>query len=250
MTTLVGGVGQLYQGDLDLGRVAADRLAAEDLGHDVVVEDLHYGAIAVTQRLEDLRPDALVLVGAAARGRLPGTAERRRVSPVPVDVERFRETVEQAGTGEVSIDLIVEVASGFGALPERTVCIEVEPASIASSTELSREAAAGLELALELVRQDVRRIPLLELGDRLRELLAEDRIEPNPTLAAMERLVEALAVVDRDGTWGSVFALRDELKLRISTGETPEGMTHLDWTQWWGAIEELDRLQALEGAAP
>ncbi len=246
MTTLVGGVGQLYQGDLDVGRVAAERLAEEDLGRDVVVEDLHYGAIAVTQRLEDVRPSALVLVGAAVRGRPPGTAERRRIDAGPRDVELFRESVEQAGTGEVSIDLLVEVASGLGALPARTVAVEVEPATIEPSTELSAEAARGMERALRLVRQEVRRVPLLELGDRLRELIGEGRIEPNPTLAAMERLVEELALLDREGRWGSTFALRDELKLRIATGETPEGMTHLDWTQWWGALEELDRLQALE----
>jgi hydrogenase maturation protease len=248
VTTLVGGVGQLYQGDLDLGRVAAERLGAMDLGHGVVVEDLHYGAIAVTQRLEDLRPDALVLVGAATRGRAPGTVERRRVSPQPVEVERFRESVEQAGTGEVSIDLLVEVAAGFAALPARTVCIEVEPMRTDPATELSNEARIGLDGALELVRAEVRRVPLLELGDRLRELLGEGRIERTPVMLAMERLVAELDALDREGRWGSAFARRDELKLRIATGETPEGMTHLDWSQWWGAIEELDRLQALESA--
>ncbi|MEJ7744110.1 MAG: hypothetical protein WKF73_17155 [Nocardioidaceae bacterium] len=58
-----------------------ERLQAEDLGPGVLVEELHYGAVAVAQRLEDLRPDALVLVSAVRRGRPPGTVERRRLDP-------------------------------------------------------------------------------------------------------------------------------------------------------------------------
>ena len=66
MQILVGGVGELYQGDLDLGRRAVERLGTEDLGPGVLVEELHYGAVAVAQRLEDLRPDLLILIGAVA----------------------------------------------------------------------------------------------------------------------------------------------------------------------------------------
>ena len=79
MTILVGGVGQLYQGDLDLGRRAVERLRQEHLAAGVLVEDLHYGAVAVAQRLRDVAPDALVVVGAEVHGRTPGTVERRRV---------------------------------------------------------------------------------------------------------------------------------------------------------------------------
>ncbi|MGH9281391.1 MAG: hypothetical protein ACRD0S_00475, partial [Acidimicrobiales bacterium] len=75
VAVLVGGVGELYQGDLDLGRVAVERLAQEALGDHVAVEDLHYGAVAVAQRLEELRPAHLVLVGGVARDRAPGTVE-------------------------------------------------------------------------------------------------------------------------------------------------------------------------------
>ena len=67
MTVLVGGVSELFQGDLDLGRLAVARLLDEDLGPGVLVEDLHYGAVAVAQRLEEVRPDTLVLVGAVRR---------------------------------------------------------------------------------------------------------------------------------------------------------------------------------------
>jgi hydrogenase maturation protease len=247
--TLVGGVGELFQGDLDLGRRAAERLAALDLGPDVVVEDLHYGAIAVAQRLEELRPGALILVGAAARGRMPGAVERRWVAPFVPDPGEFRRSVEEAGTGHVSIDLVIEVAAGFEALPRRAVVIEVEPARADPSEELSAEAEGGLEEAVALVRLEAGRVPLFELADRVGQLAGDGHLEPSPALQAMTELLRELELLEREGRWGASFALRDRLRLLIAEGSTSEGMDHLDWSQWWGLIEELDRLQAVEANA-
>ncbi|MDQ4071511.1 MAG: hypothetical protein M3088_01365, partial [Actinomycetota bacterium] len=145
MTVLVGGVYQLYQGDLDLGRVAVGRLSQAGLGPGVYVEELSYGAVAVAQRLEDLRPGALVLVGAAERGRAPGTVERRRHEPLDLRPEQAQVAVGEAVVGYVSLDLLLEVASGLGALPKRTVAIEAEPVSLEPSEELSPPAEAALE---------------------------------------------------------------------------------------------------------
>jgi hypothetical protein len=152
---LVGGVAQLYQGDLDLGRLAVARLAAEDLGPGVLVEELSYGAVAVVQRLEDLRPEAMVLVAAEARGRTPGSVERREVGPVGLSDAELQLAVGDAVTGYVTIDLLVEVAVALGALPATTVAIEVEPASLRPAEELSPAASDALEHALELVRVEV-----------------------------------------------------------------------------------------------
>jgi len=158
----VGGVAELWQGDLDLGRRAIEVLAAEDFGAGVIVEELSYGAVAVAQRLEDLRPRALVLVGAAERGRPAGTVERRVVGGRALPHAEAQIAVGDAVTGYVSIDLVVDVASALGALPEDAVAIEVEPAATGPSEELSPEAAAGLEHALELVKAEVRgrRVPV------------------------------------------------------------------------------------------
>ncbi len=157
MRVLVGGVGELYQGDLDLGRLAVERLVEEELGPDVLVEELHYGAIAVAQRLEDLRPELLVLVGAARRGRVPGTVERRLVRHTSLPAEEVQRAVRDAVTGYVDIDLVLEVAEGLGTLPARTVVIEVEPAWVEPCEQLSEEAQVALEQALELVRGEVMR---------------------------------------------------------------------------------------------
>jgi hydrogenase maturation protease len=248
VTVLVGGVGQLYQGDLDLGRVAAERLAGEALGPDVLVEDLHYGAVAVAQRLQELRPGALVLVGAVVRGRPPGRVERRRIRDRRLAPEQGQRAVADAVTGYVTLDLVIEVAGGLDALPARTTAVEVEPATTEPAEALSPPATAALEAAIGLVRAEVRRIPLLELADKLRLRCQDTRLEPAPALGTLRDLLGELEQLEERGRWGTTFALRDRLRRRIADGDTGFGMDHLDWGLWWALIEELDRLQPLEAA--
>lgn len=248
MTILVGGVSQLYQGDFDLGRHAAERLCTEPLGSGVLVEELHYGAVAVVQRLQDLDPQALVLIGAEARGRAPGTVQRRRIRPPALPQEQIQQAVRDAVTGYVTIDLLVEVAHGLGALPHRTVSIEFEPVLTEVGEELSPAATAGLEEALQLVQTEIDRIPLLELADELRPLATTERLGPSPALDTMCSLLGELEILDEQGRWGATFSLRDRLRRTIADGQTGEGMEHLDWGLWWTLIEELDRLQARDVA--
>ncbi|MDQ6875885.1 MAG: hypothetical protein M3042_12605 [Actinomycetota bacterium] len=246
MTVLVGGVGELYQGDLDVGRRVVEELAGERLGPDVLVEDLHYGAIAVAQRLAEVAPSALVIVGAAERGRAPARVTRRRVRPAAPDVADFQAAMHDAGTGYVTIDLLLTVCAGLDALPARTVVLEVEPAALGPADALSEACLAALPEVLWQVRIEVGRIPLLELCDRLRPLTYDERLQPAPALEVIRALLVELAGLDRDGHWGSAFSLRDRLRMNISAGETPEGMEHEDWALWWALIEELDRLQGAE----
>ena len=246
---LVGGVGELYQGDLDLGRRAVERLVNEPLGDHVLVEDLSYGAVAVGQRVEEVRPGMLILVGAARRGRPPGTLERRRARPLAQSPAEARHAVAEAVSGYVSIDLVLEVASALGNLPRRTVVIEAEPASVELGDRLSPELEAKLEQLLDLVRTDVRRAPLLDAADRVRQRLDGPRLERSPAVQAAARLVRELERVDRDGEWGLAFTLRDVLRGRIAAGELGEAMDSLDWALWWALIEELDRLENSERGA-
>jgi hydrogenase maturation protease len=248
VTVLVGGVGQLYQGDLDLGRLAAERLAGEALGPDVLVEDLHYGGVAVAQRLQDLRPRALVLVGAVTRDRPPGMVERRRIRDLRLPPEQVQRAVADAVTGHVTLDLVIEVAAGFGALPARTTAVEVEPGRVEPTERLSLNAGRALESAIGLVRAEVRRIPLLELADELRTRSQDAPLEPAPAVDTLRDLLGELARLEERGRWGTTFALRDQLRRQIADGQTGFGMDHLDWGLWWALIEELDRLQPLESA--
>jgi len=153
---LVAGVAELFQGDLDLGRRAVMRLAAEGLGDDVVVEELSYGGVAVAQRLQDMRPEALVLVACHPRaGRAPGSVQRREIGPPELTPAELQLAVGDAVTGYVTINLLIEVAQAFETLPARTVCFEVQPASVEPSDQMTAEAEAGLEEALGLVRAEV-----------------------------------------------------------------------------------------------
>lgn len=242
VAVLVGGVSELFQGDLDLGRLAVERLQDEDFGPAVLVEELHYGAVAVVQRLQELRPDTLVLVSAVRRGRPSGAVERRLLDPPALSTADVQAAVGDAVTGYVHPDLVVEVAMALGALPPRTVTVEVEPELTGSGDGISASAAAGLEVALDLVRAEVRQTPLLALAAELRPLVAGDRLEQSTALTAMRALLAELAVLDRDGRWGHAFACRDRLKLAIAQSVSSEGMDHRDWALWWGLIEELDRL--------
>lgn len=246
VTVLVGGVSELFQGDLDLGRLAVEQLQVEDFGPTVLVEELHYGAVAVAQRLEELRPASLVLVSAVRRGRPPGTVERRRLDPPELTSADVQAAVGDAVTGYVHPDLVVDVASALGVLPLRTVAVEVEPEVIGPGEGLSASAAAGLEVALDLVRAEVHRAPLITLAAELRPLVAGDRLEQSVALSAMRALLTELTQLDRDGSWGHAFACRDRLKLGITGSVSSEGMDHRDWALWWALIEELDRLGKTE----
>lgn len=250
MTVLVGGVGELYQSDLDLGRHVVELLAGEQLGDDVHVEELHYGAVAVAQRLEELGPETLLLVGALEQGRVPGEVRRRLVRDLAPPADEVQAAVRDAAVGYVGIDLLLDVCAGFGALPARTVVFEVEPARSGPGAELSEEASAAVGVVAELVRCELRRRPLLDVAAQLTERCAGDRLEPSPSLSTLRTLLAELDQLDVTGRWGATFALRDRLRLEIAESHTSESMEHLDWALWWALIEELDRLQPLDVAPP
>jgi len=243
---LVGGVGELYQSDLDIGRHAVELLAAEQLGAGVFVEELHYGAVAVAQRLQELTPQWLLLIGAVEWGGRPGMVRRRvlrDVAPAPDDVQA---AVRDSAVGYVSIELLLDVCAGFGALPSRTVLLEIQPARSGSGVELSPEVAAALPGIVGMVRAELDRHPLLEVVDQLHGRCAGDRLEPSPALDTVRELLTELDRLDVTGQWGATFARRDRLRTEIAGSHTSEGMEHLDWALWWALIEELDRLQPLD----
>lgn len=244
LTLVVGGVGELFQGDLDLGRLVVERLA-EQPRRGVVVEDFCYGAIAVTARLEELAPDALVLVAAKERGRAPGTVTRRLVEPLDLDAETLQVAVGDAGTGYVDLDLTLEVAWGFGALPARTVAIEVEPAVVEPREGLSAPCREAMGAVLELVEREMEMVALFDLVAQLRPLVDGEpaRLSDSTALQAVRELLSQLELFDREGRWGRTFAAKDRLQLAISEGATSEGMSHLDWGLWWALIEEVERVE-------
>lgn len=249
VTVLVGGVGELYQGDLDFGRRVVERLADGELGAHVVAEDLHYGGVAVAQRIEELAVSTLVLVGATERGREPGALERRRYfgDRLGLTPEELQGAVTDAVTGYVTIDLVVEVAHALGVLPARVVAFDVEPVVRNGPDDALSPVVGGVvDQAVELIRGEARRAPLFVSAAELQATLADGHLAPSPAVAALESLLEEIRGLDDDGRWGATFARRDRLKAVLGSGETPEGMTRLDTGLWWNLIEEIDRLQRQE----
>lgn len=246
---LVGGVGELFQGDLDAGRLLVDRLSADVPSH-VLVEELHYGAVAVSQRLEELRPDALVLAGARQRSGTPGEVRRRRVDvQQPIDPVAAQVAVQQAATGYVDIDLVLAVGRAFSALPSRTIAIEIEPEGVFGES-VSTSVSAALEQAEQAVRREIRRLPLLGLADQIRTTLADGHVEPSPALETLFTLLCQLEHLDGEGRWAGTFGARDRLRRDLAEGAVGVGMNHRDWGLWWSLIEEVDRVQREELDAP
>ena len=245
MVILVGGVSELYQGDLDLGRLVVERLVTEPLGPgQVLVEDLYYGAVAVCQRIDEVAPDALVLVGASRRGRPVGTVERRRVVPELADPAAFQEAVGDAVTGYVSVDLIVRVAEGLGALPFRTVAVEVEPARTEAAEPLSPEAAAALDAAVAAVRAEVRRLPLLQLADE-----AAVVAPPGARSDVEARVLAGLRRLDATGRWELTAGDARALRARLGGGNgATVAATDGGAGPWPALLAEFERLLPIETA--
>jgi len=248
VAVLVGGVSELFQTDLDLGRLAVNQLQTENLGPGVVVEELHYGAVAVAQRFQDLSPQRLILVSAVARDRPPGTVERRRLVPPELTAADVQGAVGDAVTGYVHPDLVVEIAAALECLPANTIAVEVEPEITTTGDGLTPVVAAALEVALDLVRVECRRAPLLALAAEMRPLLEGDRLEESGPTAAARDLLDELLLLEHEGRWGRTFALRGRLQLEIAGSDSSEGMTHQDWALWWSLIEEIGRLEVAETA--
>lgn len=247
LCVLVGGVGELYQGDLDLGRLVVERLRElEDLPVGTVLEDLHYGAIAVTQLLEEVEPDALVLVGAKQRDREPGSVHRRVVADLDLDVDDVQASVADAGVGYVDLDLVIDVAWGLGALPDRTVVFEVEPADTGPGEGLSPTVEQALPVVVARVRREAEATGLFDLVERLRPRLEEGALGASPATDALRDLVAGLDGLAGDGAWGGTLAARDRLRTAISDGEIGPGMDHGDWAMAWGLVEEVERLARRE----
>ena len=150
MRALIAGIGYRNLSDHSAGGLAVDILSQRTWPANVVVEDLSYGPIAVVQRLQDESVDApfdrIITVSAVPRGgRLPGTITAYRwdgVLPPPAAVQA---AVTEAVTGVISMDNTLVVCRQFGALPNETIVVEIEPLLEQSGESLSEAVQSALE---------------------------------------------------------------------------------------------------------
>jgi hydrogenase maturation protease len=155
---LVGGVGYTNLRDRSIGPLLIERLQQRIWPLDVVVEDVSYGPIDVLFKLQ-AEPNGFrlgVFVSAVARGRPEGSVERTVWTAPTLSVDELQERISEALTGVVSLENLLLILAHFGALPERTVVIEVEPeAEEGWGPDLSDAARAALDHLERLVLDEV-----------------------------------------------------------------------------------------------
>jgi len=156
---LVAGVGYSNLRDLSAGPALVERLCRRPWPASVEVEDLSYGAIHVLHWLQEgPRLDALVLLGATARGREPGSTHRYPWVAPPMTAEQVQERVAEAVTGVISLDGLLVVLGYFGALPPRVTIIEVEPRDDDWGPDFSDVVDRALDDVERLVEDEIERL--------------------------------------------------------------------------------------------
>ncbi len=139
----VGSFGKPGMRDLDFGRQVVDCLQALDLPAGVIVEILPCSAALTLNRLQELRPAKVVLLGAVGRGDEAGAVRRYRL-------------VDMAAT---DLDHTLAFARAWGGLPADTTVIEVEPDEIELGMGFSDALAGSFDPILDMVWQELDGLP-------------------------------------------------------------------------------------------
>jgi hydrogenase maturation protease len=153
---LVGGVGLPWLRDLDFGTQFIRRIQEEAWPDGVVVEDLSYSAHRVLHRLQEFKPDKVVLVGAMPRDvDPPGTVRRYQLDLTPPEDEDVVDRLGEAVGGIIDLDHTLAVVRYWKAFPPDTVVIEVEPGDRSFGLGFSAEVEAQVGTVLELIRKEL-----------------------------------------------------------------------------------------------
>ncbi len=153
---LVAGVGYTNLRDLSFGPHLVERLRSGVWPPGVDVEDLSAGAIHVLHALQASPPyAAAILVAGIRRGDPPGTVRRSHWMHPPRPTEEVQERIGEALTGIISLDTLLTVLDHFGALPDDTLVIEVEPRDEGWGAELSPPVEAAVSQVDRFVREAV-----------------------------------------------------------------------------------------------
>lgn len=136
LRVMVAGIGYRNLRDHSVGLVVTERLATREWPRDidVVIEDLSYNPVAVSQRFDAEPPDRrfsrLVVVSGVARGgaRWPGAITCYRWNGALPSEPEIRRAMAAAMSGTISIDNTLVVVKHMGSLPDEVIVVEVEPA--------------------------------------------------------------------------------------------------------------------------
>jgi len=153
---LVGGIGLPWLRDLDYGTQWINRVADLDWPDHVIVEDMSYAAHRVLHRLQEVRPNKVVLVGCMPRREdPPGTIRRYELDLTPPDDDEVQDRLSEAAMGIIDLDHTLAVVRYYGEFPDDTVVIEVEPEDDSFGLGFSDAVEATVDDVLALVRSEL-----------------------------------------------------------------------------------------------
>jgi hydrogenase maturation protease len=153
---LVGGIGYRNLRDGSIGLHVIERLA-DRAADGIEVEDVSYHPVGLSQNLQERSDyDRIVLVGAVARGREPGTVTAYRWDGLLPADDEVQARVSEAVTGVISLDNTLVVCGALGGLPGDVRVVEVEPASQDWGQELSPQIEERLPEIVEAVWSSTR----------------------------------------------------------------------------------------------
>jgi hydrogenase maturation protease len=154
--TLVGGIGLPWLRDLDYGTQWVNRVVDLDWPDHVIVEDMSYAAHRVLHRLQEVRPNKVVLVGCMPRHEdPPGTIRRYKLDLNPPGDDEVQDRLSEAAMGIIDLDHTLAVVRYYGEFPADTVVIEVEPEDDAFGLGFSDVVEATVDEVLALVRSEL-----------------------------------------------------------------------------------------------
>lgn len=178
LRVMVAGIGYRNLRDHSVGLVVMERLGGRPWPKDidVVVEDLSYNPVAVSQRFDSEPPghrfSRLVVVSGVARGgaRWPGAITCYRWDGVLPPDREIRRAMTVAMSGTISIDNTLIVAKHVGSLPDEVIVVEVEPAIQEFGDHFSTPVTVVVDELTERVatlavdEQAIARLPVAALG--------------------------------------------------------------------------------------
>ena len=157
MRTLIGAIGYRNLRDHSAAFEVLERLASEDLGPNVVLEDASYNPIALVQWLDEQLPDArferVILVSSVQRtGRTPGAVFSYPWNRVLPSDELIQQAITEAVTGIISLDNTIVIAGHFRALPQFVTIVEIEPVEHEFGYQLSPPVERAVAEAIHRIR--------------------------------------------------------------------------------------------------
>lgn len=158
MTTLVAGVGNIFQRDDAFGVEVIRLLADRPVPPGVRVKDFGIRGVHLVYELLD-GCDLFVLIDAAQRGSAPGTVTVLEVEPEHVPVTQ---TVMDAHG--MAPDQVFAMLASMGARPGRSLVVACEPADVGPGMGLSDQVREALPEAVHAVEEILNQIQQREEG--------------------------------------------------------------------------------------